>query len=76
MKNNRFPDGWNEERIRNVLAYYEGQSEDDAVAEDEAAFADVSQTMMEIPNELVPSVRDLIADYMQQHRQPLRARIG
>lgn len=76
MKNNRFPDGWNEERIRNVLAYYEGQSEDDAVAEDEAAFADVSQSMMEIPNELVPSVRDLIADYMQQHRQPLRARIG
>lgn len=76
MKKNRFPDGWNEDRIRNVLAYYEEQSEEDAVAEDEAAFTDVSQTMMEIPNELVSSVRELIADYMQQHVQSLRAHIG
>jgi hypothetical protein len=31
-----YPAGWNEARIRGVLEYYENQSEDDAVAEDEA----------------------------------------
>jgi len=37
MKRNRFPAGWNEARVRRVLEHYEGQTEDEAVAEDEAA---------------------------------------
>ena len=40
---------------------YEEQTEAEAVAEDEAAFEDRTQTVMEIPNELVPAVRELIA---------------
>lgn len=31
-----YPAGWDEGRIRRVLEYYENQSEDAAVAEDEA----------------------------------------
>jgi len=61
MSNNKFPAGWNEDRVREVIAHYEKQSEDEAVAEDEAAAEDLSQTLMEIPNELVPRVRELIA---------------
>ncbi len=61
MKRNRFPPGWNEDRVREVLAHYETQSEEEAVAEDEAAAEDPSQTLMEVPNELVPQVRELIA---------------
>ena len=61
MKPNRFPLGWDEERVRRVLAHYEEQTENEAVAEDEAAFEDLNQTFMEVPNELVPSVRELIA---------------
>ena len=61
MKKNTFPPGWDENRVREVLAHYEAQSEDEAVAEDEAAAEDSSQTFMEIPNELVPEVRELIA---------------
>jgi hypothetical protein len=56
---NNFPPGWNEERVRRVLAHYEEQTE--AVAEDEAALEDRTQTVMEIPTELVPAVRELIA---------------
>lgn len=63
MNQTRFPPGWDEERVRKVLAHYEGQTEDEAVAEDEAAFEDQSQTVMEIPNELVPAVRELIAQH-------------
>jgi hypothetical protein len=61
VKQTRFPPGWDEERIRRVLTHYEEQAEAAAVAEDEAAFEDQTQTVMEIPTELVPAVRELIA---------------
>ena len=61
MKQSRFPKGWDEERVKRVLNYYENQTEDEAVAEDEAAWEDVSQTFVEVPNELVSAVRELIA---------------
>ncbi len=57
---NRFPPGWDEARVRDLLEHYESQTEDEAVAEDEAAFEDRSQTVMLIPNELVPAVRALL----------------
>jgi len=37
---------------------------EEAVAEDEAAYEDPTQTMMEIPTDLVPAVRSLIAKRM------------
>jgi len=60
VKQNNFPPGWDEERVCRVLAHYEGQTEEEAVAEDEAAFEDRTQTVMEVPSELVPAVRELI----------------
>jgi hypothetical protein len=63
MKQSRFPPGWDEKRVHDVLAHYESQTEEEAVAEDEAAFEDVGQTVMEIPTELVPKVRELIAKH-------------
>jgi len=61
-KKTGFPPGWDEERVRKVLAHYESQSEEEAVAEDEAAYEDPKQTVIEIPNELVPAVRELLAN--------------
>ncbi|HEX7180817.1 MAG TPA: hypothetical protein VF756_03175 [Thermoanaerobaculia bacterium] len=61
MSKGDFPPGWDEERVRRVLAHYEEQTEEEAVAEDEAAFEDQGQTFIEVPNELVPAVRELIA---------------
>ena len=61
MKQNNFPPGWDAERVNRVLAHYESQSEDEAVAEDEAAFETSGQTVMEVPTEIVPVVRELIA---------------
>ena len=60
-KQSKFPAGWDEKRVKRVLEHYETQSEDEAVAEDEAAYEDTDQTFMEIPNELIPVVRELIA---------------
>ena len=61
MTKTRFPLGWDEERVREVLAYYSAQSQDEAIAEDESAFDNGSCTVIEVPNELVPAIRELIA---------------
>ena len=61
MKQSRFPSGWDEERVKRVLSHYESQSEEEAVAEDEAAWEDSSQTFIEIPNDLIPAVRGMLA---------------
>ena len=60
-RQSKFPAGWDEKRVKRVLELYESQSEDEAVAEAEAAYEDSNQTFMEIPNELIPVVRELIA---------------
>lgn len=68
-----FPPGWDEPRVQQVLAHYESQSGDEAVAEDEAAFADEPHTVIEVPTDLVPTIRELIAKHRKQH-QPKQAR--
>ena len=65
MKQNRFPPGWDEERVRKTLEHYEDQTEEETVAEDEAAFEDQAQTVMEVPNELVPAIRELLAKHQK-----------
>jgi hypothetical protein len=61
MKESKFPSGWNEERVRRVLEYYESQTDEEAVAEDEAALS--GSTVMNVPADLVPTVRELIAKH-------------
>jgi len=60
MSKNSFPDGWDESRVRKVLAHHDEQSEDEALAEDEAGVAR-SETVMNVPHDLVSQVRGLIA---------------
>jgi hypothetical protein len=61
MKQSKFPAGWDERRVQRVLAHYESQTDEESVAEDEAAYEDETQAMMEVPRELVPAVRQLLA---------------
>jgi len=60
MSQNKFPEGWDEGRVQRVLAHYQEQTEDEALAEDEAGF-EPSETVMNVPRDLVPKVRELIA---------------
>jgi len=61
MKQGKFPQGWDEERVRRVLEHYEAQSDEEAVAEDEAAYESTTHTAMEVPVDLVPQIRELLA---------------
>lgn len=67
MNEKQFPAGWDEERVKKVLAHYESQTDDEAIAEDEAALEPESETLMQVPVELVPIVRDMIARHRGSH---------
>ncbi|MCY3740626.1 MAG: hypothetical protein OXH00_06380 [Candidatus Poribacteria bacterium] len=60
MKQNKFPPGWNEERVQSVIDYYENQTEDEAVAEDEAASQNEFGMLIEVLAELGPAVCEWI----------------
>ena len=66
MRQKRFPPGWDEDRVRRVLAHYEDQNEEEAVAEDEATVEEPDQTVMEVPTTLVPAIRELIAKHEEK----------
>ena len=59
----RFPAGWDESRVQQVLDHYETQSDEEAVAEDEAAFENTTHTAIEVPVDLIPEIRELIAKH-------------
>jgi hypothetical protein len=61
MSRQSFPPGWDEQRVRDVLAHYENQSEDEQFAEIEAASEAEGTILMAVPAELAPEVRALIA---------------
>jgi hypothetical protein len=61
MSESRYPKGWDAARVERVLRHYEDQTDEEAVAEDEAAYEAPTHTVMEVPVDLVPTVRELIA---------------
>jgi hypothetical protein len=61
MREQKFPPGWDEKRVQELIAHYENQTEDEEFADIEAALEDKDVTLMAIPKELVPEVRALLA---------------
>jgi hypothetical protein len=61
MKEPKYPPGWDEERVRQVIAHYDAQTEDEQFAEIEAAREAEDVTLIAVPTELVPDVRALLA---------------
>ena len=59
-KKNPYPKGWDAERVRRVAEYYDNLTEDEAVAEYEAAHRAKGQTVMTVPTKMVPFIRRLI----------------
>jgi hypothetical protein len=62
-----YPPGWDEERVRKVIEHYDNLTEEEELAEFEAAFNDPTQTMMSVPTELVPKIAWLIAQHQGQN---------
>ena len=58
---NKYPKGWDRERVERVIAHHERLTDEQAAAEDDAAYEDRNLTVMEVPHALVPKVRALLA---------------
>ena len=61
MKKPKYPLGWDAKHVKEVIDHYEKQTEDEEYAEIEAALKAENTTLMDIPTELVPKVRALLA---------------
>ena len=59
---NRYPKGLNRKKVRDLIEFYENQSDDDAIAE----MVNGNFALMAIPIELVPQVQRLIAKRASQ----------
>ncbi len=57
MSKQKFPPGWDEKRVQELIAHYESETEDEEFADIEAAREAEDITLMAIPTELVPEVR-------------------
>lgn len=73
MKSNEFPAGMDEQSIRELVDYYDNQTDEDAATEYEAALAQPTGTLMDVPTELVPVFRELIARHQQKREHRKRA---
>jgi len=60
-----FPPGWGGKRVQPILQVYGEQTEEEAIAEDEAMWDADGQTVMTIPNKLVSLVRALITKHQK-----------
>ena len=56
-----FPKGWTQKRADEIAKHYDSQSDEEAIAEFEAAFEDEETAMIQVPLKLVPAVRKLLA---------------
>jgi hypothetical protein len=62
MTEQRFPAGWDEQRVKKLLAELDSRTEEEWIASDEAAASEEGgQTVVTVPTELLPEIRRLIA---------------
>jgi hypothetical protein len=66
---NRYPPGLDAQRVRDIIEHYENQSDAEAAAEDEEAWADPGAQAVLVPSELVPAVQALIDHYRTLHEE-------
>jgi hypothetical protein len=62
MSEQKFPRGWDAARVQRLITYYDAQDEDAQVAEDEATYEAEGQSVVVVPADLVPAIRQMIAE--------------
>lgn len=63
MTKQRFPEGWDEQRVKALIAELDARTDEEWIAADEAA-ADAErgdQAVITVPTELLPEIRRLLA---------------
>jgi hypothetical protein len=64
MSEQRFPPGWDEQRVQRLLAELDARTEEEWVAADEAAASEGDdQVLIAVPAALLPEIRKLLATH-------------
>ena len=64
MKKGRFPKGWDEQRVKQLLAELDARSDEEWIAADEAAAVGCDgQAVITVPASLLPEIRRLLASH-------------
>jgi len=58
---NRYPKGLNRDKVQKIIDHYENQTDEEAIAEAEAAYHNPATTMIEVPIALLPKIHKLLA---------------
>lgn len=62
MNEQRFPKGWDEQRVKRLIAELDARTDEEWIAADEAAAADGGgQAVITVPADLLPEIRRLLA---------------
>lgn len=63
MSPSKFPAGWDAARVQRLIEHDEALSDAEQMAEDEAAAEQKGQTVVTVPDELLPAIRQLLASH-------------
>lgn len=64
MNEQRFPKGWDERRVKELIAELDARTDEEWIAADEAAASDSGdQTVITVPADLLPEIRRLLASH-------------
>ena len=64
MSEQRFPKGWDEQRVKRLIAELDARTDEECIAADEAAATGGDdQTVITVPAALLPEIRRLLASY-------------
>jgi hypothetical protein len=64
MNRQQFPKGWDEDRVKQLIAELDSRTDEERIAADEAAASDDSdQAVITVPANLLPQIRRLLASH-------------
>jgi hypothetical protein len=61
MNEQKFPQGWDAIRVERLIAHYDALDENEHVAADKAARETDGQSVVVVPTDLLPAIRQMIA---------------
>lgn len=69
MNTQHFPPGWDEDRVKRLIEHYDSMTEEEQVAEDEAAVSEQQgQAVITVPDTLLPAIRQVVAGADGTHK--------
>ncbi|HEV3082812.1 MAG TPA: hypothetical protein VG099_05355 [Gemmataceae bacterium] len=70
MNEQRFPEGWDEQRVKRLIAELDACTDEKWIATDEATADDEGdQAVITVPVTLLPEIRRLLASHKNANRQ-------